>query len=329
MTIYHKLQRLKSSYKKLCLGKLAACFSILMFSTVFLYSSASGEDSRQSAILYQGEQLSLQEQQIKRHSAGLYHQQPNLKFVGLYSLSEFQESLFHGFSQSYRSVDLLFDASGEKFEYLGIYRSETDHPSIAKLHTFQAATAIGYKISTTDTSKLTIGGGVAVGDFGVELSGGKSLPVIPVPLIRWNYQTSFLQSKIEFLTSPNWEITLCNSCDFSLAGDFRMDQLRDDRDLIYETRIDYKLFPATSELRNAIKLSIGMKNDSLGEYVLEAGDGEETFEFHYKAAFISLDASLLKIEAGYAFSGRELYRGEEKRGVGGGQFLSLSVAAPF
>jgi hypothetical protein len=224
---------------------------------------------------------------------------------------------------------MLLDSRSNGYQYIGIFRSESDKPIGGGLHTFQAAAAYGFeKIREPDLS-LVLGVGFAIGDFGIKTPSGDIWPIIPVPLIRMNYRSERVAVKFEFLTSPNLSFTLFPKNRLRITGDFRMDQLRDVRDIIFESKVDYRFFSPKSTYGDFAGISVGIKNDNYGEFNLAHHKGKETFEMHYYSLFTTLDLSLLKITAGYAFGGRELYRGIIEQDVGKGAYFSIQGMIPF
>lgn len=105
--------------------------------------------------------------------------------------------------------------------------------------------------------------------------------------------------------------------------------MRDERDLIYELKLDYRFFPQDSSYGDFAGLAVGFKNDHYGAFSLGGAKGEESLELHDYSVFATLDLSLLKITAGNAFGGREVYRETTTRDVGEGVFLSVQGMIPF
>ena len=187
----------------------------------------------------------------------------------------------------------------------------------------------GYEFIRDEHLSLVFGGGIGVGEFGIELEDGRSLQIIPVPLIRVNYQTQYFNSKFEFLTGPNWSFVIGPNNRVRFTGDFRMDQLRDRRDFIIETNLAYRFFDKNHALGDFAGVSLGFKNDNLGAFKLAHEHYTESVEVHYYALFATLDLTVIKISAGHAFGGRVLYREEIKEDIGNGWFVSVQGLVPL
>ena len=278
--------------------------------------------------------LSLDSQNIHSPSAGLVVMSDNVLFVGLYTRHSLEEPLLFDYPEVYHSIDVLFDGQKNRHQYLGIFKSESDQPVYGGLITFQTAVAYGYELVQRQNYSLVLGGGLAVSDFGIELSNGKPWPLIPVPLIRMKYRSKCIESKFEFLTSPNFDLTIGPKSQFRFIGDCRMDQFRDICDLVFECSLAYRFFPVEHPMGDFAGISVGVKNDNYGAFNLGGYDTvdleeDESIEIHYNAVFGMIDLSFLKISGGYAFSGRELYRGVDTRDIGEGYFLSIEGMYQF
>jgi len=278
--------------------------------------------------------LSLDSQNIHSPSAGLVVMSDNVMFVGLYTQHSFDKQLLFGYPEIYHSIDILFDGQRNRHQYLGIFKSESDQPMYGGLITFQTAVAYGYELVQRKNYSLVLGGGLAISDFGIELSKGDPWPLIPVPLIRMKYNTKYLETKFEFLTSPNFDLTIGPKSQFRFVGECRMDQLRDIRDLIFDCSLAYRFFPVDHPMGDFAGISVGIKNDNYGAFNLGSYDKidfeeDESIEVHYNAVFGTIDLSLLKITGGYTFQGRELYREEDTRDIGNGYFLSIEGMYQF
>ncbi len=278
--------------------------------------------------------LSLDSQNIYSPCIGLVVMSDDVMFVGLYTRHSFEEPLLFDYPKVYHSIDILYDAQKNRHQYLGIFKSESGQPVYGGLKTFQTAVAYGYELVQRQNYSLVLGGGLAVSDFGIELSNGKPWPLIPVPLIRMKYNSKYIETKFEFLTSPNIDLVIGPKSQFRFIGECRTDQFRDIRDLIFECSLAYRFFPVDHPMGDFAGISVGVKNDNygafnLGEYEVVYLEEDESIEVHYNAIFGTIDLSLLKITGGFAFQGRELYREEDTRDIGEGYFLSIEGMYQF
>jgi len=272
--------------------------------------------------------LNLESQNIHSTSAGTVIKSEDVMFVGLYTRHLFKDSLYYDYPEVNHTIDVLLDGKEKRHQYLGILKSESDEPVYSGLRTFQAAAVYGYELYRSRNFSLVLGGGLAVGDFGFERENGEPWPVIPVPLIRANYKTDWIKCKFEFITGPNFELIIGPKSHVRFITDVRMDQLRDSRDLIFESSLAYRFFPSESEMGDFAGISVGFKNDNYGEFNI-GGQKDEFFELHYYSVFGAIDISLVKLAGGYTFGGRELFRHEHKKNIGEGYFLSIQALYQF
>jgi len=296
-------------------------------------SAAENSDSDKEKIkvtpLVQFDYLSLESQSIQSAGAGIVLNNEDVMFVGIYTRHSFEEQLLYDYPDVYHTIDTLLDGKNGRHQYIGIFKSESDRPVSGGLYTYQAAAVYGYEFFKGKSLSLVFGGGLALGDFGIERKNGDPWPVIPVPLMRITYSSDWIDTKFECITSPNISFTIGPESRIRFKGDFRMDQARDIRDLIFDLSIDYRFFNSDSESGDFAGISAGFKNDNYGAFYLGEEDGEESIEVHYYSLYGVLDISILKITGGYAFKGRDLYREEYKVDSGDGYFISVQGLYQF
>ncbi|HDP80661.1 MAG TPA: hypothetical protein ENN21_07450 [Spirochaetes bacterium] len=152
--------------------------------------------------------LSLDSQSIHSPGAGLVVKSEDVMFVGLYVHHSMEEPLVRDYPADYHSIDTLLDGKKNRHQYLGIFKSESDQPVYGGLNTFQAAVVYGYEVTRRRNFSFVLGGGLAVSDFGIELSNGDPWPVLPIPLVRLKYKSEWIDTSFDFLTTPNLNVTV-------------------------------------------------------------------------------------------------------------------------
>ncbi len=251
--------------------------------------------------------LSLDDQSIHSPGTGLMVAGENAMAIGLYTLHSMEKAPSDAYPTVYHSLEFVLDGHKGRHTYLAVFKSESDKPVYGGLNTFQSAAVYGYRLLDGTRLSLVLGGGLAVSDFGIEGANGEPWPLIPVPLIRMNYSSRWLESSFEFLTGPNFGFTLAPEKQIRFTGDFRMDQFRDIRDLIFESALHYRFFPADHPMGDLAGVSIGFKNDV---YAFALAGEEEPLEIQYYSVFGTIDLTLLKISGGYTFT-----EGNDKNGL--------------
>ena len=303
---------------------------VLLVSTNALADAGDGPGDRETqlAALAQYDMLSLGAQEIQSSTAGLVIDSENLTFVGLYTQHRFGKPLEFGYPETYHSIDVLLDGKINRYQYILIVQRNSDEMASGGIDYYQIGAVLGYEVIKDSGMSLVLGGGLAMGKFSEETTASDSSQIIPVPLVRFNYSSERIAGKFEFLTSPNLDFTLFPKDRFRVLCDFRLDHIRDARDAIFELRLEYRLFRPDSPRGDFAGVSLGVTNANVGEFNIGHPNGE-TLEAHYYSVFAMLDLSIIKATAGYAFGGRELYRGTIKRDVGEGAFFSIQGAMPF
>lgn len=310
--------------------KICCCLMVMYTMTAFAENQSEAKPAVVQIVpLAQFENLNLTSQSIQSSSAGILINSTDVQFVGLYTQHVFEEPLDYDFPRRYHTIDTLLEVKHGRDQYIGFFKSESDKPVSGGINTYQTAVVYGYEIINKAKMSLVLGGGIAVGNFGIKTPDGKNWPLIPVPLLRMNYHSDWLDAKFEFVTSPNLSFTLAPKDRVRLTGDFRMDQMRDSRDLIYEVALIYRPYSDQYEMGDFAGLSMGFKNDNYGAFKLGHEGEDESLEAHYKALFVAIDVTVLKITAGYVFDGRLLYRETEKQDMGEGYYISVQGMYPF
>ena len=275
----------------------------------------------QLAPMIQYQEVSLDKQEIHSPSLGLLLKNKNEMFVGTYTNHKLENPPSYNYPQKFHSIDLLYEKNKEKGQWLSVLKSDSDKPISGGVNTFQSALVYGRRLSKSNNLSVILGGGLGIGNLGVERSNGKPWPLLPLPFFRLKYSGSWMNVGIDFITGPNLNFVIAPKNRFQLLGDLRMDQFRDERDLIFSLAFCYRF-------NDYAGISLGGKNDNLGAFELSR-NYRDNLEIHYYAVFMELDFSLLKISAGHAFKGRELYQEEITKDLGHGYFYSIMAMIPI
>ncbi len=310
----------------------------LLLLLIFPASIFAQEEKKTSFIpIVQYDYFHTDKQSLKNSNFGLVIQNKNLLIVGFTSLFEFEKSLLSDYPQSYIGIDFISEYHTEKSQFLFLYSSYTDHPEKMEVQTLQTAVVYGHKFIDRKDFSLVFGGGLAVSDFGIEYADGKPWVLFPVPFLRISSVSEFVETKFEFISSPNLDMTFFPKNKLRASFDGRIDQFRDERDLLFETKLHYRFFDENHKLGDFAGVAVGFKNANYGGFDLtkrayNSSDDKESIELQYNSIFGELDLSFLKISSGYTFNARELYyKGKAKttRSVDEGYFISLQGAWEF
>jgi hypothetical protein len=183
-----------------------------------------------------------------------------------------------------------------------------------------------YEFIRTEHMALTLGLGLGIGDFGIELPGGESLPVMPMPIVRFNVDTSFVDLSFEYLKKPVLNITLFPEYRIRLVNTFGMNQFRDIRDLLFDTMLMYRFFSKESKLGDFAGVGVGIKNGVIG---FPLSKKEKSYEAVYNSVYAQIDLSFLRINGGYLFNSVEIHDLDRTKDIGDGFFVSAFLAWQF
>jgi hypothetical protein len=283
------------------------------------------------------EYLSFQKQRIHSPGEGILFSQGNLKP----SPSEMRDSLFIAgffkqffvqedqpdYSNLYHRVEIMADRRINNHNFLGVFEGKSDKPLYGGLQTFNAGLAYGYEFIRNENISLTLGAGLFVGDFGIEMPNGGTLPVIPLPIIRFNMETALFDLSFDFYGDPELKFALFPKNRLRLTNTFRINQqLRDIRDLRFDSVFMYRLFSEESKLGDFAGIGLGVKNDARG---FNLGEKDKSYELIFNSFYGVIDLSFLELKGGYSFNAKEIYESNTRKDIGNGFFISLMLGWQF
>ena len=255
----------------------------------------------------------------------LSEERDSLLIAGMFKQYFIQEAE-DGYPELAHGINAMIDRKIKRHLFLGIIAAESDKPFYGGLRSFIGGPAYGYEFIRTENVSLILGIGVGVGDFGIELPNGKPLPVMPLPIARFNVYTSLLNLSFEFLKKPELNITLFPEYKIRLVSSFGVNQYRDIRDFLYDVSLNYRFFSKDSKLGDFAGIGIGVKNGGFGFPLAESG---KSYELIYNSVYGLIDLSFLRISGGYSFNGIEIYDIDRKKDIGNGFFVNAVLAWQF
>jgi hypothetical protein len=301
---------------------------IIIILSIILNSEAAekNENSLNYIPIAGWEHLDINSQKINSSSMGMIVQGSDLQVVGLYRNHKFDKHLEFAYPKQYHSIEFLIEKNIRKHQFLTVFNSDSDEPVSGGLHTFQAAMVWGYRLIEKKKIELILGCGIGISDFGIEMSNGDPLPVIPLPLIRAKYHSNKLSAKVDFITGPNFNFVIAPESQIKLCTDLRIDKLRDERDLVFDVALKYRFFPNDHPMGDFAGISAGIKNDNLS---FDLSQKDEIYDLHYYGLYGEIDFTLLKLTGGHTFKNREMYREEDKFEKKDGFFFAIQALYQF
>ncbi len=311
-------------------GAAYRCAAALLTIIAITCTTARGDDAVNDEFhivpLLQYEYLSLESQNIHSPSVGALVTRGTTQAICLYTRRSLTEPRLFNYPDVYHTIDFLLESNHGRNQWLLIFKSESDEPVSGGWDTFQAAGMYGREWVRTPRFSFIAGGGLAVSDFGIEMSDGTPWVVIPVPLIRAKYDSRWFAAKFDFITNPCLDMTFAPQSRVRLITEVRADQLRTSRDLIFKCALAYRFFSPESEMGDFAGVAVGVNSDA---YNYTLGRDDELLDISYYAVFGELDLTLLKLTGGYAFAGQEWYREAVTRDVGDGYYLAAQAMYQF
>ena len=277
--------------------------------------------------LAQYEQLFLENRPVMSPSVGIIAQTAESDdFLGvlIYTAHFYGGGLEADYPDLSHAVNGFFDAKSGRHEWLGVFKSESDEPVVGGLATFTIGGVYGYEVVSREGLSVVLGGGLAVGDFGLEFPDGSAVPVIPIPLIRVASESRWLQAKFEFLTGPNLSLVFMPRSLFRLAGEMRMDRFEDKRDVIFDASVGYRPFAPRGKDEDFAGVSVGISNS---EIAFDRTD--DFYRLQYYSGYAKIDLTILQASVGYAFSSSEMYGDDIELDPGRGMFFSIQGILPL
>jgi len=277
--------------------------------------------------LAQYEQVFLEDRPVLSPTVGLVAQSDGTDaFLGVltYTAHFYGGGLDSGYPDLSHAVNGIVDVKDGRNQWLGILKSESDQPVAGGLATFTIGCAYGYEVVDRDGLSLVLGGGAAVGDFGLELPDGSAWPLLPIPLIRFNSESRWLAAKFEFLTGPNLTLVFGPRSLFRATADMRMDRFDDARDLIFDVSAAYRPFAPRGKDEDFVGVSAGLSNS---EIAFDRSDG--FYRLQYYAVYGKIDLTILQASVGYAFKSSEIYGNGDEADPGRGLVVSVQGVLPL
>lgn len=289
-------------------------------------SAAFADSGLQIIPLAQYQLLALESQTVHSPGIGVLAAGENLFLVGQYSRHSFAKHLELNYPKTYHAIELMADARRNRHQYLAFFKSESDYPVAGGVRTFQTVAVYGYEVVRRERLALILGGGLAFSDFGIETAAGDPWPLIPVPLVRAAWESRLLNANLDFITSPNLNLTLAPHNRLRVSLETRFDRLRDERDIIFEGALVYRLLDPTHPMGDIAGVSLGIRSDSL---TFDRSGEDQSLELHSYALFSALDLTLLTVSGGYLFDSRLRYGDGATAAAGDGWFFSVSALIPL
>jgi hypothetical protein len=228
-----------------------------------------------------------------------------------------------GYSDIYHKIVFAADRRIKRHNIAGAFRSSSDEPVYGGLQTFQAAIGYGYELIRTDSLSLTLGMSAVAPEFGI---GGITLPVFPMPLVKFDFISSWINLSFNWTSSPELDVVIAPESKIRMTGTFSLEGFSGIRDFLFECALWYRFFNKEDRLGDFAGIGVGIEKESVN---FDLGEKDRTYDMGYYSVFGTIDVSFLEISGGYIFRSWELYDSTTEQSSGNGYFISARLTYRF
>jgi hypothetical protein len=297
----------------------------MLFMTVFCF--AENEGIRLIPMLNY-DYISMKNQKIHSPGAGLIllsgDHEPSLSqeydnlMMGLFYKPFILKEIMAGYSEIYHDIDFIVEKKFHSHLIQGIFSTFSDKPVYGGFQTIYASIGYGYEIIRRENFNFTLGLALGVGDFGIGMPNGNIWPLLPMPIIRLNFNSPILNFSLDF---PEVKLVLLPESKIRMTGAAHLDMYKfhDIYDFKFNSILWYRFFDKNFAAGDFLGIGLGLQNVGQNDgtdFIL--GEKPKKYDMNYYSIFGILDAGLLKISGGYIFYSREVYDADYSRSAGKG-----------
>lgn len=182
------------------------------------------------------------------------------------------------------------------------------------------------KIIDSDTTSLDIGGGLAATDTGLVL-GGLDVFIVPLPMIHFSYKNQIIDAEMEWIGMPDAIITLFPQSMFRIRSSLALAGFDLPKDIMGDFALCWYPF-RDGFLKDIASVSVGASHEVKRLRI----DTENSLKYDYFTAYGQLSITALTVRGGYAFGGRQTFRGKDckiTKDYNGGFFATIQAMYKF
>jgi hypothetical protein len=253
---------------------------------------------------------------------------PDSLLIGMFYKPHILKEYKAPWANLYHDIDIIAEREIGRHLFRGFLSSRSDKPVAGGFRTTYSLAGYGYTPIRNEKMYLTLGLGVAAGDFGIEFSNGSILPVFPVPIIKFGYNSRFINIAYD---APDFSMTIAPESRIRMTVFFPIEYSYSSvYDLLGEGILWYRLFTKDSAAGDFAGIGVGVKAENLKDYgrTFILAETYKTYDMNHYAVFGILDVSFLKISGGYIFHSLERFDKDNVQ-TGPGFFVSLQGTYRF
>lgn len=181
-------------------------------------------------------------------------------------------------------------------------------------------------IIDTESTQLDIGGGLAATDTGIVLA-GLDIFFVPLPMIHFSYKNQIVDAEMEWIGLLDAIITLFPQSMFRVRSSFALAGFDLPKDIMGDLALCCYPF-RDGFLKDLAFVSAGVTHEVKKLRI----DTETSLKYDYFTAYGQLSITALTVRAGYAFGGRQTFRGKDckiTKDYDGGFFATIQAMYKF
>jgi hypothetical protein len=266
---------------------------------------------------------------LKGNYSSAWEEKPDNLMIGLFYKPFILKEIMAGYSELYHDFDFIVEKKIDSHLFQGIFSTFSDKPIYGGFQTIYTSIGYGYELIRRENLNFTLGFALGVGDFGINMPNGNIWPVLPMPIIRLNFESSTINFSLDF---PEFKLVFLPESKIRMTGTGHMDiyKFHDIHDFKFNSILWYRFFDKDFTAGDFLGIGLGIQNIGQNDgtdFIL--GEKPRKYDMNYYSVFGILDAGLLKISSGYIFYSREVYDASNSKPTGKGWFISVQALYQF
>lgn len=219
---------------------------------------------------------------------------------------------------------LMGSLANKKDSFVGMLASSGEVP-FSHIKTVTGALLYTHQFIKSEHVTFTLGGGLVVGDFGININ-GFDLYFFALPVFNFSYSNKIFSTSISLMGPPSVSLTLFPKAMFRLKASAGIAGFKSIRDLTFDCAlVYYPLFFINESMKEVVTISAGVMNKH-ASYILK---NNTKYSLQYYSVYGEINASIVTVRCGYNFDGRKYINSKPAGEMYKGLFASLSAIYMF
>ena len=266
---------------------------------------------------------SLNLQYMRFKNKGVESKQPDAIIIaGGYSLDHYTKGLGPDEVDNFHNINLMGNVAVGKNTFTGILAANGQVP-FSSITTLTAGLMYSRQIVKTDNISFTAGAGIIVADLGLNIN-DVDIYCIPLPVFSFNYNNDYLSTGISMMGMPSLSLSLFPKSIVRFNGSCGLAGFSSVRDITFDCAlVYYPLFYTNA--KEFLSVSAGVMNTVNSSFLKD----KTKYSFQYYSVYGEINASLVKLRAGYNFDGEKRINKDVKGEMYKGLFASVQAMFMF